>query len=948
MPEQDHSRADGQARPAGWTHLETILTGLLLAATVALYLWWAGAPSLTWTSSDPAGYNAMQADALLAGQLYLKVEPNSALLHLVDPYDPKQFGPYHLIDLSFYRGRYYSYFGVAPAIALFVPWQIITGTHLTDEAGAALLTIAGFVLSVLLLRTIRWRYFAAAPPWAFLIATGVLALGNLSLLLLRFPNFPQIPIASAWLWQIAALAAVFAALHAPRPWPWLALASGACGLTVASRPTFLLGTLLLAPPTLHLIRTRPLHGGPRGPVIRTLLAAVLPIAAVGLALMIYNQRRFDSPFEFGMRYQLAGGDLRHQVLLSPRYLLPHVWSYLFSTPTFTRYFPFLRDQQTPLGVLVVFPFTWLALLVPAGVHAQAPAARPALRTFALSVTVAFAGNLVLLSLYYLNWPRFQLDFFLTLTWLAALGPIAAAHAWAGHPRRVRLLGMATALLAGVNIALGFCFAARTYHAPQKLVALARLAMRPVGWLEAAGHTGFGPMHLAVTFPTGRTARMEPLLFTGAGGHDLVYVRYLDDLHIQLGVFHAGLGFFDGAPMTVDYGARHSLDIDLGSLWPPADHPLFRGWSSGQILRTRARLALILDGQTALARDFLAHQATPAELQLGARTDDLTIGEPRFTGRLEMLSRGPLTPCDPWFAPGAAGGAVLTLQFGTRRVGYSEPLVCSGPRGDGDVLFVTYPDPDHVQFGVDSWERGTIRTEPVALLAGDRPHRLAVWMPTLAAPAPGSTTADQLTLVWDDRLLWDGPHAFHATTPESLFFGINPVGATSAEPMFSGRILSVQPVAPAIQSGAEKNPPDAPVSLLVLFPRQPGLGSEPLLVTGRPGAGDFVYVRYEGEGRVRFGFDHWGVGGALSAPIALDPAAAHRVVISMDSLYATADERAPHRVEVRLDGRLVLDVNSPCHPARAPEWYIGENPIGGSTCGAKFTGRLLLVERGAAP
>ena len=37
-----------------------------------------------------------------------------------------------------------------------------------------------------------------------------------------------------------------------------------------------------------------------------LVAVVVPIAVVGLGLMLYNALRFDSPFEFGIRYQLAG------------------------------------------------------------------------------------------------------------------------------------------------------------------------------------------------------------------------------------------------------------------------------------------------------------------------------------------------------------------------------------------------------------------------------------------------------------------------------------------------------------------------------------------------------------------------------------------------------------------------------------------------------------------
>jgi hypothetical protein len=48
----------------------------------------------------------------------------------------------------------------------------------------------------------------------------------------------------------------------------------------------------------------------------------------------------------------------------------------------------------------------------------------------------------------------------------------------------------------------------------------------------------------------------------------------------------------------------------------------------------------------------------------------------------------------------------------------------------------------------------------------------------------------------------------------------------------------------------------------------------------------------------------------------------------------------------MDGRTVLTADQPCYPSLPRELYIGENPIGGSTCGERFTGRLLLIQRAA--
>jgi hypothetical protein len=54
------------------------------------------------------------------------------------------------------------------------------------------------------------------------------------------------------------------------------------------------------------------------------------------------------------------------------------------------------------------------------------------------------------------------------------------------------------------------------------------------------------------------------------------------------------------------------------------------------------------------------------------------------------------------------------------------------------------------------------------------------------------------------------------------------------------------------------------------------------------------------------------------------------------------------VSVTLDGVPVLAGVSPCHPATPGQIYVGENPIGGSTCSERFSGHFLLIERGVTP
>ena len=70
---------------------------------------------------------------------------------------------------------------------------------------------------------------------------------------------------------------------------------------------------------------------------------------------------------------------------------------------------------------------------------------------------------------------------------------------------------------------------------------------------------------------------------------------------------------------------------------------------------------------------------------------------------------------------------------------------------------------------------------------------------------------------------------------------------------------------------------------------------------------------------------------------------------MGSLYP-ADSPAGLRTlfRVRLDGKTVLEGNSPCHPSRQEDIRVGENPIGGSTCGPTFNGKIISIARQAKP
>src|SRR5438477_1567619 len=94
----------------------------------------------------PVSYHSQLADAFLHGQLSLRAEPKRELLALPDPYDPALNPPYPLHDASLYRGKYYLYFGAAPALVLHLPVRMLTGYYPSDAVAVLIFLLAGLAL----------------------------------------------------------------------------------------------------------------------------------------------------------------------------------------------------------------------------------------------------------------------------------------------------------------------------------------------------------------------------------------------------------------------------------------------------------------------------------------------------------------------------------------------------------------------------------------------------------------------------------------------------------------------------------------------------------------------------------------------------------------------------------------------------------------------------------
>lgn len=343
----------GGRAAAALRHLRSRLW-LVAALTVAafVYVYFVSAGRFTdWPVYGT--YHDLQADGFLSGHTYLPVEPAPELVHAADPYDRVNIR-YWWLDLSYYRGKYYIYWGPTPAL-LQALGKALLGVHrvVGDQYVGFFSACLACLSGALLIERLARRLFPKVPQWFLFVSVLAFAFANPMLHGVTNAGTYHTAILSAQGWLLCGLLVAFdivwyAGTSAERR--WRLLAAGVCwSLSLASRVT-------VAPTLAVLIAFTALAVGWASNrrwlrIVSVSLWIGLPIAATGIALLAYNKFRFGSWTEFGLSLQLSGYPRLHfQAKDWLKYSLPNLYSYTLR--------PFVSSCQ--------FPYTFQVWRMPHG------------------------------------------------------------------------------------------------------------------------------------------------------------------------------------------------------------------------------------------------------------------------------------------------------------------------------------------------------------------------------------------------------------------------------------------------------------------------------------------------------------------------------------------------------------------------------------------------------
>jgi len=694
-------------------------------------------------------------------------------------------------DASYYKGRYYLYFGLTPAVTLLWPYAVLTGREMPTGAAVVIFCCIGFLAGSATWLAFRRRYFPTSPGWMAPLGVLAFGLGTHVLALLSRALWWELAIAGGFCFGMLAIAAAYRAIHCERRATWLCIGALCLGFAVGARPTWFLAVGLLIPPV-WLARAEGRAWRPMA------LAAGLTFGACLVALFAYNYARFGNFLEFGQRYQLSTAYESRLEHFSLRYLPGNLHDYFLKWPAWTWDFPFLRANVIPphvsgswgsegvVGLGSVCPFVWLALAAPAALFGMSKANRRAIAAVLIGLALCFLGIGLPLWCMYLTTPRYMADFSPTLGLLALSGALGI-----GQVYRIARAPIFAALVWSAISGFLLMFDYNTRFVEFSSPALAqRCESIGRGLFEKAflkAGLVSGPRVAKVRFNERPTGTVETFWQSDSPQpKERIIVEHLGQRQIRFGYLGAGSDVVWGRELTWVKDHTHTVELQLPTLY--GDDPAWlRGFAEWSEFRERSCAVVRFSGDLALATivEPMGRNATPGGFVPESFSGSIRSIAKRPFGEGEMLPAAMTAPV-PRGLPG--GSLFLVVRLPLQIAAEGEPLFAGGARGSCDMVFLR--EVGHkILFEFDHYG-GAHRETAGWELDRRTTHQIAIALPSFDAGAFGHDRIGDVSVSVDSLEVMRFRTECYGFDPNLIGIGRNPFGTTCGKE-FRGWILDAR-------------------------------------------------------------------------------------------------------------------------------------------------------------
>jgi hypothetical protein len=284
-----------------------------------------------------------------------------------------------------------------------MPFNIATGYYLTDKMLLLFLAAGIFLLSLSIVKIILNEINVKIAPFMSMLFVFLIGFSNGIFFLLIRPSSYEISIAcAAFMFLIAVFLLARYFFIGKKPLILLIFIGLSLALSVGSRPFYIF--------TIPLFFAMLIYDGyvknvNRKEIMKRALFFAVPCALYGAIVAVYNYLRFDSIFEFGIKYQLNDWNF-NEWSFCVKDLIIGLKHYLFRLPLFTDSFPFISlnysfyhrlVKELSMGIIFLFPMVFFLGLLPKLIKDMG--IKKEVGVFLCLLSAVFAGNVIILSIF---------------------------------------------------------------------------------------------------------------------------------------------------------------------------------------------------------------------------------------------------------------------------------------------------------------------------------------------------------------------------------------------------------------------------------------------------------------------------------------------------------------------------------------------------------------------
>ena len=296
--------------------------------------------------------NQMTAELVEAfedGHVYLNDPVQKEFSDMKNPYDMHERSevvPDAKWDHLLFEGKYYSYYGIAPVVLVFLPYHSITGNYFPSSLACVLFCMFGLLFLGLAYWAIIKRWFKKLEFRMALLGFLCVEFATTILLNVKVTNFYEIAQSSEFFFlsvgfyfMVTSNVLSKGKIKISR----VCLSSVFVSLAVLSRAVAALYAVAMVIWAVYGFIKYKKKGVKKSLLIKYSLAFAIPYIVFGGIQMWYNYARFHNVFDFGIGHTLTIYDYTHltQTLGTT---MTSIVNFLFTLPKVDSIFPFLHNN----------------------------------------------------------------------------------------------------------------------------------------------------------------------------------------------------------------------------------------------------------------------------------------------------------------------------------------------------------------------------------------------------------------------------------------------------------------------------------------------------------------------------------------------------------------------------------------------------------------------------